>query len=159
MAMLLRAVTSTLAFMLLWDINSATTFDGMASASGGRRVQDTQLESLIQTSIDWLRVRALYSDYPVLAQYTDELQRVLKPSCKRCYDYFEAVAILRSLGKIINQIIQDDKLDVHLPVIRRSYVAASWLLQRSKLFAWQTSQLRSTVLSTMFRCGYCSSSS
>lgn len=129
----------------------AVTFDALA-ASQNRTVQYTQLERLIQTSIDWLRIRALYSDYPVLIQYTGELQRVLKASCKDCYDYFEAVAILRSLGRHIHQIIQDDKLDIHYPVLRRSYMAAAWMLQRSKLFAWQSSHLQSNVLSTLFRC-------
>lgn len=126
-------------------------FDTLAWAHN-RTVLDTQLEALIEKSVEWLGAKALHADYPLLTEYTDQLQRVLRPSCQQCIDYFEAVAILRSLGKTIKQIVQDDRDDVLYPVLRRSYLAAVWMLQRSRLFTWMTSQLQSNVLSTMFRC-------
>ncbi|WIA08609.1 hypothetical protein OEZ85_008038 [Tetradesmus obliquus] len=90
-------------------------------------------------------------DYPALSQYAGQLQRVLRPSCKQCIDYFEAVSAVRSLGKAVKQILKDDKDEVLYPALRRSYMAAVWVLQRSRLFAWQATQLNSNVLSTLFR--------
>lgn len=149
---MLRTVAALVISLLLPLTSGALSYDTLAT-SMNRTVQEAQLERVIYTSIEWLQVRALHTDYPALTKYTEDLQRVLKPACTQCHDYFEAVAILRSLGKTINKVIQDDTLDIHFPVIRRSYVAAAWILQRSKLFAWHTSQLQGNVLNTMFRCG------
>ncbi|KAF6263667.1 hypothetical protein COO60DRAFT_381219 [Scenedesmus sp. NREL 46B-D3] len=63
----------------------------------------------------------------------------------------EAVSVVRSLGKAVKQILTDDKDKVLYPALRRSYLAAVWILQRSRLFAWQATQLNSNVLSTLFR--------
>jgi hypothetical protein len=124
--------------------------DSIASF-GDRAVQTQQLEHIIQMSAEWLHFRSVYLDYPLLKEYASTLRLTLRPSCRECLDYFEAVAVVKGLGKMINKIIQEDKNDVHFPVIRRSYVAVVWVLQRSKLFLWETSHLQSNVLSTMFR--------
>ncbi|KAF6263666.1 hypothetical protein COO60DRAFT_381015 [Scenedesmus sp. NREL 46B-D3] len=138
------------AIILLVRTPEALTFDTFAHAHN-RTVLDTQLEGLIETSVEWLEVRAVQLDYPALSQYANQLQRVLRPSCKQCTDYFEAVSVVRSLGKAVKQILTDDKDKVLYPALRRSYLAAVWILQRSRLFAWQATQLNSDVLSTLFR--------
>ncbi|KAF6263664.1 hypothetical protein COO60DRAFT_381011 [Scenedesmus sp. NREL 46B-D3] len=138
------------AIILLVRTPEALTFDTFAHAHN-RTVLDTQLEGLIETSVEWLEVRAVQLDYPALSQYANQLQRVLRPSCKQCTDYFEAVSVVRSLGKAVKQILTDDKDEVLYPALRRSYLAAVWILQRSRLFAWQATQLNSNVLSTLFR--------
>jgi hypothetical protein len=128
----------------------ALTLDSFARARN-RTILDTQLEGLIETSVEWLGVKAVHLDYPALSQYANQLQLVLRPSCKQCIDYFEAVSVVRSLGKSVKQILNDDHDEVLYPALRRSYLAAVWILQRSRLFAWQATQLNSNVLSTLFR--------
>jgi hypothetical protein len=145
-----RLLLQTAALLLLLRTASALTFDSFAHAHN-RTVLDTQLEGLIETSVEWLQVKAVHLDYPALSLYAGQLQRVLRPSCKQCIDYFEAVSVVRSLGKAVKQILKDDKDEVLYPALRRSYLAAVWVLQRSRLFAWQATQLNSNVLSTLFR--------
>ncbi|KAF8072660.1 aspS [Scenedesmus sp. PABB004] len=129
-----------------WELG----FDALAGAAN-RTVLDGQLQGLLATSVAWLQGRAVAQDDPALAAYTVQLQRLLRPSCKRCWDYFEAVALLRSLGKSVNQLLQDDRDAAYHPVVRRSYVAAVWMLQRSRMFSWSASHLQASVLSTLFR--------
>eukprot|EP00878_Enallax_costatus_P034486 GHUV01038242.1.p1 GENE.GHUV01038242.1~~GHUV01038242.1.p1 ORF type:complete len:424 (+),score=115.05 GHUV01038242.1:165-1436(+) len=118
---------------------------------GLNKLQDYQLEQFLSTSTEWLKQQAEAAKYPHLQQYADYLQQVTRPSCTHCTDYYEAVALLRALSKSIKQIIDDDKDGLHFPVVRRSYVAAVWLLQRSKMFLWESTHLSSSTASTMYR--------
>lgn len=115
------------------------------------KVPDAQLEQLVQASVTLLQEHAFIINCPQLGQYAGYLQQVLRPAGVQCIDYYEAVAILRALSKTIKQLVRDNKEGVPYPVIRRSYVAAVWLLQRSKMFIWETTHLSSSTLSTMYR--------
>lgn len=128
----------------------ALRFDEVPSI-GSRPVQDRQLQDYIRTSCRWLQFRAVYSQYPLLNVYAEQLQLVLRTDCAHCVDYYEAAGLLGLLGKTVNQIMKEARDDVHYPVVRRSYVAAVWLLQRSRQFVWETTHMPSTALSTMFR--------
>lgn len=114
-------------------------------------VQDTQLEQFIQSSVSSLQEQAVINKYPQLDAYAGYLQQVLRPACSHCIDYYEAVATLRALSKTIKQIVHDNREGIYYPVIRRSYVAAVWLLQRSKMFVWESTHLSSSTVSTMYR--------
>lgn len=130
------------------------------SAAHGRKLDDiaglntqqtSQLEHFILVSIGWLKEQANSTGYLPLEQYADQLQQLLKPACPHCTDYFEAVAHLRTLGIIVTNLLTDDKEVVHWPVIRRSYIAAVWLLQRSKLFSWKYTHMGSSTANIMYR--------
>lgn len=125
-------------------------FDDVPSIAT-RPVQDRQLQDYVRTSVIWLQFRAIYNQYPLLNVYAEQLQMVLRTDCAHCVDYYEAAGLLGLLGKTVNQIMKDAKDDTHFPVVRRSYVAAVWLLQRSRQFVWETTHMPSTALSTMFR--------
>lgn len=139
--------------MLLLLIGAqALRFDEVPSIDS-RPVQDRQLQDYLRTSCKWLQFRAVYNQYPLLNAYAEQLQLVLRTDCAHCVDYYEAAGLLGLLGKTVNQIIKDGKDDTHYPVVRRSYIAAVWLLQRSRQFVWETTHMPSTALSTMFRYG------
>lgn len=125
-------------------------FDELPSLSS-RPVQDRQLRDFVRTSVRWLDFRAVYDQYPLLHVYAEQLQLVLRTDCAHCVDYYEAAGLLGVLGKTVNQIIQDARDDTHYPVVRRSYVAAVWLMQRSRQFVWETTHMPAIALSTMFR--------
>jgi hypothetical protein len=128
----------------------ALRFDEVPSIDS-RPVQDRQLQEYIRTSVKWLQFRAVYNQYPLLNVYAEQLQMVLRTDCAHCVDYYEAAGLLGLLGKTVNQIMKDARDDTHYPVVRRSYIAAVWLLQRSRQFVWETTHMPSTALSTMFR--------
>eukprot|EP00775_Hariotina_reticulata_P010469 gene10469-10627_t len=129
----------------------ATLLDNLPGLKNQTLPLDTQLQDLLTISIGWLEVRAEYISYPKLHQYAELLSSLVRPSCVNCIDYFEALSVLRALGKLIKEIINEDKDDVYLPVVRRSYMAAVWTLQRSKMFKWELTHFQSNALSTMFR--------
>lgn len=128
----------------------ALRFDEVPSIDR-RPVQDRQLQEYIRTSVQWLQFRAVYNQYPLLNVYAEQLQMVLRTDCAHCVDYYEAAGLLGLLGKTVHQIMKDARDDTHYPVVRRSYIAAVWLLQRSRQFVWETTHMPSTALSTMFR--------
>lgn len=135
-------------------VRSQPLFDDLVTGRG-ERVADSELESILGTSAAWLRARSLSQDNQLLGEYAEKLSALLRPSCTRCVDYFEAVASLRALsgavGSLLAQPSGATNGAAHWPVVRRSYMAAVWLLQRSRLYAWGASHLSSGALSTMYR--------
>lgn len=136
--------------MLLFVGAHGLRFDEVPSIAS-RPVQDRQLQEYIRTSCRWLHNRSVHSQYPLLNAYAEQLQLVLRTECAHCVDYYEAAGLLGLLGKTVSQIMKEARDDVHYPVVRRSYIAAVWLLQRSRQFVWETTHMPSTALSTMFR--------
>lgn len=136
--------------MLLFVGAHGLRFDEVPSIAS-RPVQDRQLQEYIRTSCRWLQYRSVHSQYPLLNAYAEQLQLVLRTECAHCVDYYEAAGLLGLLGKTVSQIMKEARDDVHYPVVRRSYIAAVWLLQRSRQFVWETTHMPSTALSTMFR--------
>lgn len=128
----------------------AAVFDGLPRRAGAAPLPDGALQALIEQSIAWLEFRAEYSTYPQLKDLADALQSFLRP-CPHCIDYFEALGLLRRLGRAVKRVIDDGKNDVHYPVVRRAYIAAVWLLQRSRMFKWELTHLQANALSIMYR--------
>jgi hypothetical protein len=114
-------------------------------------LSDAQLEHFLQHAVRWLGSKARETNSSPLKAFVEQLQLLLQPVCTRCIDYFQAVALVRGLSKSVRQVIEEGRNDVYYPAIRRSYVAAIWLLQRSKMFVWQTTHLDSNALGTMLR--------
>lgn len=115
-------------------------------------ISDTQLRQFLQHSAEWLTMKSTELGDEALQHYVEQLHHVLHPACLRCTDYFQAVAVVRGMGKAIRKLLQQDTNDNFYPAIRRSFVAAVWLLQRSKMFVWNSSHLDSSMLGTMLRC-------
>jgi len=148
----MRTVVLKLTFVLIsCVVSEAALLDALSGLKKQTLPLDTQLQDVLALSAGWLEIRAEYSSYPKLQQYAEVLLSLVRPSCVNCIDYFEALSVLRALGKLIKEITDEDNDDVFLPVVRRSYVAAVWTLQRSKLFKWELTHFQSNALSAMFR--------
>lgn len=146
--------------MLLLGSAAAARFDEVprdatAMAADGQQqpVHDAQLQAFLRTSITWLESRARAGvQTELLHDYGEQLALVLHSNCAHCVDYYEAAGLLGALGQSVARILAAPGSDgTHLPVVRRSYLAAVWLLQRSRMFVWETTHLQSVALSTMFR--------
>lgn len=131
-------------------LSSGGSSSGGNGGSGGA-VRDSDLQDYLRTSSRWLRDRAAAEEYPLLQQYAEQLALVLRSECVHCVDYYEAAGLLGLLGKSVTHIVQDNNHGTHQPVVRRSYLAAVWLLQRSRMFVWETTHLPNAALSAMFR--------
>jgi hypothetical protein len=142
-------VTVVALLLLLYPPSShAQSLDNLP---GVHPLSDSQLEQFLQHAIRYLGSRALESSSRPMEAYVQQLQTVLQPVCTRCIDYFQAVSMVRGLSNSVRQIQEEERKDVYYPTVRRSYVAAIWLLQRSKMFVWQTTHLNRNALSTMLR--------
>jgi hypothetical protein len=146
---MLRTLVTVVALLLLLHPSAhAHSLDNLPEV---HPLSDTQLEQLLHHAVRYLGSKASETRSSPLAAFVEQLQLVLQPVCTRCIDYFQAVSLVRGLSKSIRQIQDENRNDVYYPAVRRSYVAAIWLLQRSKMFAWQTTHLNSNALSTMLR--------
>lgn len=85
---------------------------------------------------------------PALQQYVEQLHAVLQPDC--C-DYFAALPTVTGLTAALSEVLQLGLPAALRPVLRRSYVSALWLLQRSKFFVWDSHALHSTALSGLHK--------
>ncbi|KAF8072620.1 ASF1B [Scenedesmus sp. PABB004] len=124
---------------------------GLDALPGLPQPTSAQLERLVATSADLLAARAAARNDTALAEFARVLGAAAEPGCSRCADFFHAVAHVRALGKAVRALVEANVNDTHFPVVRRAYLAAVWLLQRSRMFAWQTTHLEADSLATMFK--------
>jgi hypothetical protein len=141
-------IAAILLLLLLSPSSHAQSLDKLPDV---HPLSDAQLEHFLQHAARWLGSKARETNSSPLEAFVEQLHLVLQPVCTRCIDYFQAVALVRGLSKSVRQTIEEGRNDVYYPAVRRSYVAAIWLLQRSKMFAWQTTHLDSNALGTMLR--------
>lgn len=132
-------------------VASVTPLDELkATQKYSKRLTSEQLRRSLQVSSGLLwkhnkldnRVEAS----PV-RQYVGQVEQVLQHGC--C-DYFTAVPLVKNLTDSLLDVL-DLRLPSQLyPAIRRSYVASIWLLQRSRLFRWNTKYIQKLAMS-----GFC----
>jgi hypothetical protein len=108
----------------------------------------TDLSEVLKTLLGILAQHNRRFESPALGQYVEQLQAVLQPDC--C-DYFTAVILAKGITSALSEVLELRLPAALRPVVRRSYVAAVWLLQRSKLFRWSTTSLQQVTLSGLFK--------
>eukprot|EP00775_Hariotina_reticulata_P002572 gene2572-2874_t len=87
-------------------------------------------------------------DNAAMQQFTDQLLQVLQQDC--C-DYFTALPLVKGLTDSLHEVL-DLQLPLQLiPVVRRSYVSAMWLLQRSKFYKWNTKYMSRALAQGLYR--------
>jgi hypothetical protein len=87
-------------------------------------------------------------DNTAVQQFRDQLLQVLQQDC--C-DYFTALPLVKGLTDSLHEVL-DLQLPLQLlPVVRRSYVSAMWLLQRSKLFKWNSNYMSRALGQGLYR--------
>ncbi|KAF6264463.1 hypothetical protein COO60DRAFT_1698288 [Scenedesmus sp. NREL 46B-D3] len=148
---MLRTVVIAAALLLLLLLCPATHAQSLDKLSDVHQLSDAQLEQFLEHTVRWLGTKALDESSSPLEAFVEQLRLVLQPVCTHCINYFQAVALVRGLSKSVQQVLEEGRNDVYYPAVRRSYVAAIWLLQRSKMFVWQTTHLERTALGTMLR--------
>lgn len=113
-----------------------------------RRTTDDQLRSSLAVSIGILQRHNRVRDSQPLQQYINHLDQLLQQDC--C-DYFTALPLVNGLTKSLKEVL-DRKLPQELqPALRRSYVCAIWLLQRSRQFRWNTNKMHKPALAGFTR--------
>lgn len=114
-----------------------------------RRTSDEQLRSSLAVSCSILQRHNEHLDSQPLEQYIKQLKQVLQQGC--C-DYFTALPLVKDLTDGLKEVLEWKLPQDLQPVVRRSYVCAVWLLQRSKLFRWNSKYMHKVVLQGLFRC-------
>ena len=77
-----------------------------------------------------------------------DLGAVLQPGC--C-DYFAALPLVKGLAPVLAEVVALRLPSALRPVVRRSFVAAVWLLQRSRYFKWDAAELQTPALSGFYK--------
>lgn len=83
-----------------------------------------------------------------LRHYVSQIDHVLQHDC--C-DYFEALPLVKNLTDGLIDVLELRLPPPLYPVLRRSYVASIWLLQRSKLFKWNTRYMQKLAMLGFYR--------
>jgi hypothetical protein len=113
-----------------------------------RRTTDEHFRSSLAVSLAILQRHNRVRDSKPLQQYINHLDQLLQQDC--C-DYFTALPLVTGLTDRLKEVL-DRKLPQELqPALRRSYVCAIWLLQRSRQFRWNTNKLHKPALSGFMR--------
>lgn len=121
----------------------ASTFDAEPLLEKhAQQLSTTELSSTLHLLIDILSEQ---QEQPqALRQYVSQLQAVLQPDC--C-DYFTALPTVKGLAAALSGVLYLPLPATLRPVVRRSYVAAIWLLQRSRFFKWDSRALQKAAVS------------
>jgi hypothetical protein len=124
-----------------------TTFDSLPLIEQhAQHLTNSNLAEALSIHADILAKHNIRREAHALQQYVEQLRAVLQPDC--C-DYFTALPTVKGLATSLSEVL-DLRLQAALrPVLRRSYVGAIWLLQRSRFFKWDTSALQKSALSGM----------
>jgi hypothetical protein len=125
--------------------DASTTFDAVLLIQQHvQQLSSSDLAESIALFTDILSKHNIRKESPILQRYIELLQAVLQPDC--C-DYFTALPTMKGLTSALASVLQLNLPAALRPVVRRSYVGAIWLLQRSRFFKWDTRALHSAAMS------------
>lgn len=129
--------------------HATTTFDSLpAVGQHAQQLTNSHLIEALELYTEILFKHNIRKESPTLRDYVEQLRAVLQPDC--C-DYFTALPTVKGLTEALQGVL-DLQLTASLrPVVRRSYLAAIWLLQRSKYFKWDSSLLHKAALAGMYK--------
>lgn len=128
---------------------ASTTLDSIpVIQQNTQQLTTSDLAEAVGLFSDILAKHNIRKESSALQQYVEQLRAVLQPDC--C-DYFTALPTVKGLTAAASEVLQL-RLPASLrPVLRRSYVAAIWLLQRSRFFKWDAHALHKSALFGMYK--------
>ena len=128
---------------------ASSTFDGLPALKGyAQQLTTTNLSEALTLYVRILAEHNVRKESPPLRSYLAQLQTVLQPDC--C-DYFTALTAVKGLAAALGEVVAVQLPAALRPVVRRSYLAAVWLLQRSKYFKWNSSSMHKAALPGMYK--------
>jgi hypothetical protein len=122
-----------------------------AVANAAARTTNDELLRALSTALDVLNAANARLESDTLKRYTNRLAAAAQ---RECCDYFEALPLIKGLTHDLHGLLSMPVARHLVPVARRSYIAAVWLLQRSPHFAWNTAALRRAAAAGFMRCAY-----
>jgi hypothetical protein len=129
--------------------DASTTFDAVALIQQHvQQLSTSDLAESITLFSEILSKHNIRKESPFLQRYIELLQAVLQPDC--C-DYFTALPTVNGLNSALASVLQLNLPAALRPVLRRSYIGAIWLLQRSRFFKWDTHALHSAAMSGLYK--------
>lgn len=129
--------------------DASTTFDAVPLIQQhAQQLSSSDLAESVTLFSSILSEHNKRRESPVLRHYIELLQAVLQPDC--C-DYFTALPTVRGLSSALAAALQINLPAALRPVLRRSYVGAIWLLQRSRFFKWDSHALQSAALTGLLK--------
>jgi hypothetical protein len=142
--------------LLLLACSTATAAAGTAVridtlptiAPHAQQVSTDDLATVLQLSIHILQQHNVRLESRPLEAYTQLLSAVLQPGC--C-DFFAALPLVKGLAPALSEVVALRLPSALRPVVRRSFVVAVWLLQRSRYFKWDSSALSTPALSGFYK--------
>jgi hypothetical protein len=142
-------LASLLLLSILCSGAALRTFDDLQPIRKfARQITDDQLRSSLAVSISILQRHNRVRDSQPLQQYINHLEQLLQQDC--C-DYYTALPLVNGLTENLKEVL-DRKLPQELqPALRRSYICAIWLLQRSRQFRWNTNKMHKPSLAGFMR--------
>lgn len=123
------------------------TFDALPLIEQhAQHLTTSDLTEVVSLHADILAKHNIRREAHALQRYVEQLRAVLQPDC--C-DYFTALPTVKGLATALSEVLDLRLPGALRPVLRRSYVGAIWLLQRSRFFKWDSSTLQKPALSGM----------
>jgi hypothetical protein len=139
----------SLALCSLITADASGTFDAVPLIQQKtQQLTTSDLADTLSLLIDILAKHNIRKESSALQQYVEQLQAVLQPDC--C-DYFTALPTVKGLSAALPEVLQLQLPAALRPVVRRSYVGAIWLLQRSRFFNWDSHTLQKSAMSGMYK--------
>ncbi|KAF6264512.1 hypothetical protein COO60DRAFT_1457619 [Scenedesmus sp. NREL 46B-D3] len=142
-------LASLLLLSVLFSGSALRTLDELQPVKNyARRTSNDQLRSSLAVSMAILQRHNRVRDSQPLQQYINHLEQLLQQDC--C-DYFAALPLVDGLTIQLKEVL-DRRLPQELqPALRRSYICAIWLLQRSRQFIWNTNRMHKPALAGFMR--------
>lgn len=129
--------------------DASTTFDAVPLIQQhAQQLSSSELAESITLLTGILSKHNIRKESSILQRYIELLQAVLQPDC--C-DYFTALPTVKGLTSALASVLQLNLPVALRPVVRRSYVGAIWLLQRSRFYKWDTHALHSAAISGLHK--------
>lgn len=147
----LHQLLGCVALLLLCSVSTcsadASRFDALPLIEQhAQHLTTSDLTEVLSLHADILAQHNVRWEAHALQQYVDLLRTVLLPDC--C-DYFTALPTVKGLERALSDVLELQLPAALRPLVRRSYVGAVWLLQRSRFFKWDSSSLQKSALSGM----------
>jgi hypothetical protein len=138
-----------LSLVLCSTCSADATFDAVpVIQQNTQQLTTSDLADTLTLLIDILEKHNIRKESSALQQYVEQLRAVLQPDC--C-DYFTALPTVKGLSAALSEVLQLRLPATLRPVVRRSYVGAIWLLQRSRFFKWDSHALQKSAMSGMYK--------